>query len=316
MEGPILRLTPEDLWRASAEIDPAELLTAGTAGRLRPVPGTAGEGGLVLLEDRRLGVRCLFPERALGLVQAAALVALGTRGLLAPEEPTVALLAPWSVASWYLAALASHVPGISHVALCPADGPTGAPPAGGIDRRTADLLDEAGVALSVVEAVSSAVVGATLVIAAGPAHEELRFAGLALGALVINAVGRDLPDDLVDHVDQVYVDDFRLLAENEHRHFVKLHQESGGRSPATVPEREGWHQPAAWPGRRRVEADLVSVLAGEHRGRARRDDVLLCELFGTRVLNVVLARRLARVALTSGLGVLVSETPQVEGSKP
>jgi hypothetical protein len=313
MEGPVLRLSPEDLWRASAEIDPAELLTGGAAGRLRPVPGTAGEGGQVLLEDRRLGVRCLFPEPALGLAQAAALVALGTRGLLTPEEPTVALLAPWSVASWYLAALASHVPGISHVALCPveqADDPGGVPPAGGIDPRTADLLDEAGVALSVVEAVSSAVVGATLVIAAGPAHEELRFAGLALGALVINAVGRDLPDDLVDHVDQVYVDDFRLLAENGHRHFVKLHQESGDRPPVTVPEREGWHQPAAWPGRRRVEADLVSVLAGEHRGRARRDDVLLCELFGTRVPNVVLACRLARVALTSGLGVLVSETPQ------
>lgn len=316
MAVPVLQLTVEDLWRASAEINPDELLTrrAGATARpegcFRPVPDAAATGGLVLFEDWRRGVRCLFPRTGLHQAQSALLTALGTRALLTPE-PTVALLASASAASWHLAALARHVPGICHVALCHAGGETG------IDSRVGDLLDQAGIALSVEESARRAVAGATLVIAAGPAHKQLSHAALAQGALVVNAAGEDLPDELVDHVDQVYVDDLGLLDRNGHRHFVRLHRAARpARRVAVVPEPEGWHRPAAWSCGHRVEADLGQVLTGQHRGRARRDDVLLCELFGTRVLNVALAGLVVRVALSRGLGVLLPDTSEVEGSAP
>lgn len=319
MEGQVLQLSVEDLWSASAEIDPDQLLarrsgsSARGAARFRPVANAAATGGLVLFEDPAAGVRCLFPRAGLHRAQNALLTALGTRALLTPEEPTVALLASESSAPWHLAALARHVPGICDVALCHA----GAPSTGGMGHRVDPLLDRAGITLSVVDTPRAAVVGATLVIAAGPAHQQLRFTALALGALVINAAGQDLADDLVDHVDQVYVDDLRLLERNEHRHFVRLHRESRPRGKvAAMVEPEGWHRPATWPCWHRVEADLGQVLTGQHRGRARRDDVLLCELFGTRVLNVELAAQFVRTALSRGLGVLLPETSAVEGSTP
>ena len=318
MKAPTLQLSADDLWHASAEIDLDELVTAGRleeivepAARFLPAPGSAASGGLVQLEDLRFGVRCLLPLSGLYLAQTAMLIALGTKSLVIPGEPTVAILASEPEASWLLAALAHHQPGVCHVALC--RGTSG----GQVDNRVSELLDQAGIMLSVVDDVHDAVVGATLVIATGPGHEQLKSAPLAAGALVINAAGQDLPDALVDHVDQVYVDDLRSLARNEQRYFVKLHLETGSQvRAAAMTEREGWHVPAAWPTRHRVEADLAQVLTGEHRGRSRRTDVVLCELFDTGVLNVALASQFVRIALTRGLGVLLPDGPEDEGSTP
>lgn len=318
MKAPTLQLSADDLWQATTEIDLDELMTAGRldpivepAGRFLRAPDSAATDGLAQLEDRRFGVRCLLPLSSLYLAQTAMLTALSTKGLVNPCEPTVAILASEPEASWLLAALAHHQPGVCHVALC--YGSSG----GRVDDRVSELLDQAGIMLSVVDDVRDAVVGATLVVATGPGHEELKSAPLAPGALVINAAGQDLPDALVDNVDQVYVDDLRSLARNEHRHFVKLHLETGSQARATVmTEREGWHLPAAWPIRRRVEADLAQVLTGKHRGRARRTDVVLCELFGTHVLNAALASQFVRIALTRGLGVLLPDGGENEGSTP
>jgi ornithine cyclodeaminase/alanine dehydrogenase-like protein (mu-crystallin family) len=320
MKAPTLQLSADDLWHASAEIDLDELMTAGRldsivepAGRFLPAPGSAASGGLVQLEDLRFGVRCLLPLSSLYLAQTAMLIALGTKGLVVPGEPTVAILASEPMAPWLLAALAHHQLGICHVALCYSDGASG----GRVDDRVSELLDQAGIMLSVVESVREAVVGATLVVAAGPGHEQLTSVPLAAGALVINAAGQDLPNNLVENVDQVYVDDLRSLVRNEHRYFVKLHLETGSQARvAVMAEREGWHVPAAWPTRRRVEADLAQVLTGEHRGRTRRTDVVLCELFGTHVLNVALASQFVRIALTRGLGVLLPDGGEDEGSTP
>ena len=320
MKAPTLQLSADDLWHAFAEIDLDELMTAGRleeivepAGRFLPAPGSAASRGLVQLADRRFGVRCLLPLSGLYLAQTAMLIALSTKGLVVPGEPTVAILASEPGASWLLASLAHHQQGVCHVALCRGDGAVN----GKVDDRVSELLDQAGIMLSVVDDVRDAVVGATLVIATGPGHEQLKSAPLAAGALVVNAAGQDLPDKLVDNVDQVYVDDLRSLARNEHRYFVKLHLETGSPArAAAMTEREGWHHPAAWPTRHRVEADLAQVLTGEHRGRARRTDVVLCELFGTQVLNVALASQFVRIALTRGLGVLLPDGPVDEGSTP
>jgi len=320
MKAPTLQLSADDLWHASAEIDLAELMTAGRldsivepAGRFLPAPGSAATGGLVQLEDRRFGVRCLLPLSGLYLAQTAMLIALSTKGLVIPGEPTVAILASKPTAWWLLASLAHHQPVVCHVALCHGDGAFD----GKVDNRVSELLDQAGIMLSVVDNVREAVVGATLVVATGPGHEQLKSAPLAAGALVVNAAGEDLPDALVDNVDQVYVDDLRSLTRNEHRYFVKLHLETGSQAgAAAMTEREGWHLPAAWPTRHRVEADLAQVLTGEHRGRTRRTDVVLCELFATHVLNVALASQFVRIALTRGLGVLLPDGVEDEGSTP
>jgi hypothetical protein len=306
MEGPILRLTADDVCRALEQIDPIELMAAlpfGQAwqeqppcGRFLPTREPAGE---VELEDLCSGVRCLLPESSLRTVRDTVLVALAAGRLLASGPATVGLLASVEAAQVYLVMMARHRSDVGHVALSPPVGRTDT-----VDIRVLELLDQAGINLVVTADRDDAVRGANLVIAAGPGHDQLSPGQLARGALLVNATGTDLPDDLVDGVDEIYVDDLGLLEENQHRHFVRVHM--GSRSPARPESRlehDGWHRPtSAWRSLRHIEADLGQLLNGEHPGRTHQDNILLVELLGTRALDVALTCRLQQTALEHGFG--------------
>jgi ornithine cyclodeaminase/alanine dehydrogenase-like protein (mu-crystallin family) len=322
MEGPLLQLNAEDVRRVLEEIDPVELLMAQLPrptderrdrehqGRFLSAHGVVAGGRgpaaeLVLFEDPRAGVRCVMPRSSMYQLHVTTLVALATGALLAPEEMTVALLTADQAAQCHLTMLARHVSGISHVSLTSANDRHTSP----VDPRVLDLLDRAGIGLSAGVSVDEAVLGAKLLIAAGPGHDHLAIGQLTAGALVVNVAGRDLPNDLVDRVDQVYVDDLGLLESNKHRHFVTMHLQAASRvRPMPLQQPEGWHrQHAAWHSRRRIESDIGRVLSGEHPGRTHPEDILLFELLGKRVLDVGLAYRTHQIALARGLGVWLSE---------
>lgn len=321
MISPILQLDTDELLSAVDAIDPVDVLAAelvgkagagqgtgmaGTVGqpwqdsRLAPwhAGGRADEPGteLVLLEDRRTGSSCVLPAAALTGFRSAALAALAARTFVAPGVVTAAVLGSGVAAQLSLALIARYLPGLSHVAVwAPGD-----EPGGPLDPRMIDQLDLTGVGWSVAPSVAEAVFGATLVVATVAAAPWGEIGQLPKSAVLVNTTGVDLPDELVDAVDEIYVDDGDLVAGNAHRYFARAHLAQPGAGPA-------WPSRAQVRPHRRVEADLADVLTRAHAGRTHVDHVLLVELLSTTVLDARLASLLHRAALEHGLGMRLDE---------
>jgi ornithine cyclodeaminase/alanine dehydrogenase-like protein (mu-crystallin family) len=304
MAGRILRLDYDEVWLLLDRINPIELMAAQLIAPTDVVPGSLvpGSGDLVVFQDKQTGSRCQLPALAPHHIQAATLSALAAHELLAPAVGTVAVLGSGRDAHLQLAVITRHLPDISHVAVFSTGGPDP------LDPRIVELLDRAGVGLTVVSNVDDAVFGANLVILTGSGRYPLTLGRLARGAVLINAAGEDLPVEVVDAVDEVYVDSLGLLETNQHRHVVKAHLGGSGPRPDRQAAHEGWHrQRAAWQSRYRIDADIGQVLAGQHAGRMHIDHIVLVELLGFTELDVILAHRLQQAALEHDIGAWLTE---------
>lgn len=308
MTETILQLRSHEVWDALEVIDPvatvAEYLigrTVGRAGHRHRVPGQliswsgAGRNGseLVLLDHPEATGPCVVPAQSLRSSHAAALAAIAARELLVSGGVTMAMLGPAEDVEPQLSVVVRQVPDISHVALCSA--------AMGTKEVAAKLVDQlqlSGIELSVVPTVEEAVFGANLVVAtSNPATTAgdltgLRICALARGTLLINATGRDLPTDLVDRVDQVYVDDLGLLETYPDRQVVTTHLAAATTGTAAM--------------RPRITGDLAQLLTCQGPGQRRAGDIVLVELLGVHELNADLAYRIYEVATRTGLGVRVA----------
>jgi hypothetical protein len=161
------------------------------------------------------------------MVWAAAQASVAARGLLAGQVVTVGVLGCGLVGQLMLAGVVRFVPGVSHVSLYA--GPGGAPLVAGV----LDQLDLAGVGFVPAEAAAEAVRGANLVIVCDDTGvADLRIECLSPHCVVVNASGVDLPEELVDRVDAIYVDDMWLLNTHRHRWFVRSHHAAAGSAGA------------------------------------------------------------------------------------
>ncbi|HEV2784099.1 MAG TPA: hypothetical protein VGX25_32325 [Actinophytocola sp.] len=312
MARSILELDGDALWTAFEQINPVDLLvdelTGRTDDRVDWNPHHLGrfvawqrttkdDDGTerALLEDPGTGERCLLPADGLRASRTATLGALAARQMLTPTVVTATVLGTSPAAQLQLAVIARHVPDVSHIAVCPT-------PGGGfpLEPRVVDQVDLAGIGLSVTSGMAEAVFGANLVIIADGGPWPLIPGQLPRGAVVVNATGQDLPVELVNGVDEIYVDDAKALEANRHRYFIRSHLSS----------RIGVGAPTRTTGGRRrphIEAPLGEVLTGGHPGRTHLDDTLLVELLSTDTLDAQLACELHRAALERGLGVRRSE---------
>lgn len=296
MTGTVLQLRSHEVWRALEDIDPvatmAEYLigrTVGRAGHGRRSPGRlvswrgTGRNGteLVLLDHPDATGPCVVPAQSLRSSQAAALAAVAAREMLVAGGVTMAMLGSVRDVQAQLSVVARHVPDISHAALCSASMGTKE-----LDEKLVDQLELSGIGLSVVPTVVDAVFGANLVIVtshatAEPDLADLRIGDFARGALLVNATGGDLPGELIDQVDQVYVDDLGLLEGYPDRHVAGRHAEP------------------------RIAGDLAQLLTGQ-LARRRHADIVLVDLLGVQELNADLAYRIYEVAMHTGLGVRIA----------
>jgi ornithine cyclodeaminase/alanine dehydrogenase-like protein (mu-crystallin family) len=152
---------------------------------------------LLYSDHSHCGLMLLTP--ALRAIRGAALTAVVARTFIASGVVTVSVLGSGLAARMQITALATHVPGISHVAV---HGP------GRVPAAVAEQLALAGIGLTVATSATDAVFGANLVILAGQRSR----AGwpLADGAVVVNATGQAAPEGMSARADQVFVDDRRL----------------------------------------------------------------------------------------------------------
>lgn len=310
MTGTVLRLRPHEVWSALEVIDPVAVIAEdligravdrsghprGTAGRITPWHDSVRTGAeLVMLHHPHAALRCVMPANSLRTALAAALAVLAAHELLLAGGVTVAVLGSAENTQPQLSVIARHVPDISHVALCLSGGVRSVEP------KLADQLELSGIGLSVVPTLAEAVFGANLVITTCPGADQqfdtLRLGQLARGAVLVNGTGKDLPADLVDQVDEVFVDDVGRLGDHLDRRVVASHLATPVSGPADLDGGFG----------RRIAADLSQLLTGRHPGRRHTDDIVLVELLGVDELNAELAYRIYEGATRTGLGERIAE---------
>lgn len=307
MTKPVLRLDGDDVLRTLETVDPVAVLAEelikraigypDQAPKLIPWADANGDGEYALSVNESAGLSCAMPAASLRMIHAAALAALATRELLVPGGVTVAMLGTRFATQTQLTVLARHVPDIVHVAVRVTD-KAGAHT---LEPRLVDQLDLAGIGLSVVPNLADSLFGANLVVAASEEAlvdgvDQASISNLVRGTVLVNASGHDLPATLLDHVDQIYVDDLALLPNHAHRHFVARHlanASAGGRRAG-----EDRRPPA-------IAADLGLLLTGNHAGREQQDDVVAVELLSANDPDIHLANTIAETAHRGGLGVLV-----------
>ncbi len=191
-------MVDELLWREVGETVP---VTTGVrrVGGWSLDPGA--DGGDAALRGGRGGL--VLTTAGLRAVRGAALTAVAARLFLSPNVVTGTVLGSGVAARLHVAALARHVPGVSHIAVHAED----AAPAG-----LADELERAGIGLTVTERGADAVFGANLVVLADRYTPAAGWdAGqLARGAVVVNATGAPPPHGVHEQAGQVFVDDRRL----------------------------------------------------------------------------------------------------------
>jgi ornithine cyclodeaminase/alanine dehydrogenase-like protein (mu-crystallin family) len=307
MADPTVRLHHGDMVRALQAIDLLDVLAqelvrpvTGAPDRHRtnlflPDPGTAATTELTAVADvqtRRIG---LLPTPSLQMICLAGLAGLAARELSPPGVLTAAVLGSGAAAQLQLGVIARYVRNVSHAALYP-------PPEEPTPPELRDQLADAGITLSISGDAHTAAAGANLLVIAERGWNRLDLGSLRPGVLAINASRRDLPDEVLADVDQVYVDDLGLLEHNQHRKFVRMHLFGSGTQPGSVPQaREGWHRRSVWRDQQRIRSDLSHVLTGRHR-RTDADDVVLVELLGGPSLDIWLASHIYQAAIRLGPG--------------
>jgi ornithine cyclodeaminase/alanine dehydrogenase-like protein (mu-crystallin family) len=240
---------------------------------------------MVLVEDQHTGTRALLSASVLRSVRLAGLASVAARELVSPGVVTAAVVGAGLAAQLHLAISARHVPNISHMALHSADGGLETP----VAARVRDQLELDGIGLTVAAGLDQAVFGANLVIITSAGTGGLRAGQLTKGAVLVNASGVDIPRDVVEGVDEIYVDDIGVVDECEDRYVVRM------------------HLAARCAGTGRITADLGHLLTGRHSPRRRAGDVVLVELLSVDVLDDQLAGTLCSAALRLDVGTWLVE---------
>jgi ornithine cyclodeaminase/alanine dehydrogenase-like protein (mu-crystallin family) len=290
---------------------PAEAYLAWTTGRGEharslAMPGALeGDGGVVGTKlinanadnverglPRASGLTVLFdPETAqpLAVLEAARISALRTAAVTALAAELLgarplrrlALLGAGEIAATHLELLAERLPKLAEVRVHD------------IRPERADALARRSPGVTAADTAEAAVRGADLVVAATTATESyLPLSWLAPGSLLMNVSLDDpLPEVFCD-ADLLVVDDWELVAADEHRILGRLARARRVTAPGTTRE-----------GARPVDAELGEIVTGAHPGRRRKRDVVVVNPFGLAIEDLALAARVHEAALERGPGV-------------
>jgi ornithine cyclodeaminase/alanine dehydrogenase-like protein (mu-crystallin family) len=191
MDGDCRRLSHEDVARALRELDPAESLTGAADERWTVEPA---DGDLVLLRDPHGAAVASFAVADLLACRYAALTVLAARILLVPSVITAAVLGAGPSVRLLCGTLARHLPNLSQLAIHSV-----------ADAGLAAEFAAAGVDLSVAPSTADAVFGASLVVVMD-ALPPMPGVHASMGAVVVNASGRQLVHDLVNGVAEEYTE--------------------------------------------------------------------------------------------------------------
>ena len=262
-------------------------------------PGNIARGlprasGLTMMFDPLTArITTVMASQHLSALRTACVSVIAAQELVTKDVVTVGVIGAGVIARAHIELLARALPRVTHVAVYDHD-----------SRRAADLASSladplllSGTSLTVAASAEDAVIGANLVIAATTTTTGyLGYGCFAAGTVIVNVSLDDVLPDVVQRADLLFVDDWSLVRDDQHRLLGRMARSGRVVGPRDDPK----------PGARRVDAELGQLLAGKHPGRTRPEQLILVNPFGMAIGDVALAAEVARGAQRLGLGQLLT----------
>jgi N-[(2S)-2-amino-2-carboxyethyl]-L-glutamate dehydrogenase len=261
------------------------------ANNANPESGLPRASGLTILFDTETARPvCVMAAAYISALRTAAVSALASQILLASDATTAAIIGAGPLALEHCVVMAYRIPKISKLFLFDR-----------VPERAIKLRHELGVrlpprrfAVQVAVSAEAAIRQCDLVIACTTTRKAyIERDWLREGALAINVSLDDLSEEVLIGADGLYVDDWGLIAEDEHRLLGKLAR--AGR--VLAPETKQVSPPA-----RVVTGTLGQLVLNRCEGRRSDDELCVVNPFGMAIEDVSLAHRVYESALRRNIG--------------
>lgn len=252
--------------------------------------GLPRASGLTLLFDPGTArIVSVMAAARISAQRTAAVTVAAARELLPGGEVTVGVIGAGVLARTHIELLAGALPAFTSVKLYDQA-------AGRARRLRDDLMPRLPVKIEVAESARAAIEGASLVIPATTTTTGyISYDWLAPGCVVVNVSLDDVLEDAVRRVDQIFVDDWELIAADTQRLLGRMHRAG----TLTGPRQERTRAATA------VDAELGDIFTGRHPGRGRAADIILVNPFGMAIQDIALAAEVYRIAERDGIGILL-----------
>jgi ornithine cyclodeaminase len=253
--------------------------------------GRPRASGLTLLfDDETARVRCVLEAARISCVRTAATSLLAFARLGRPRRPTLSIVGAGVIGSAHLELAVYRLPGLREVCVADAEPER----AEALVRRWAADLDEAGVSYGTATVRDAVARGDYVVTATTATDPYIERAWLRADAVVSNVSLDDLTPEVLYDADVLLVDDWNLVALDEHRLLGRLHRAGEIGAPGSARD----------DARRNVDGELGQALNGDAGLRAKLVDagLVVFNPFGLAIEDVALAAAVEEAAVRRGLG--------------
>jgi N-[(2S)-2-amino-2-carboxyethyl]-L-glutamate dehydrogenase len=251
--------------------------------------GVPRASGLTLLFDVETGrCRCVMEGARISALRTAAVTALAAELLQGNRVEKLAVIGAGAVGRVHLDLLPGRLAGLHEVHLYDLDRSRAA----AVEREYRDRLAERGISLEVTSTARAAIADAGLVVPVTTTTTGyIARDWLAAGALVVHVSLDDLLPEVVLAADQVLVDDWGLVRDDQRRLLGRMYRDGllAGPDEAAL-------------GRKRVRCELGDVIVGRQPGRTSPGELILVNPFGLAIEDLALAAGVDEAARRLGLG--------------
>jgi ornithine cyclodeaminase/alanine dehydrogenase-like protein (mu-crystallin family) len=261
-----------------ASVDSLPGLKIINANPANPARGLPRASGLTLLfEPGSARPLCIMEGARISCLRTAAVTAIATELLAVAPVERLALIGAGALARCHLQLLPSRLPQLQEIRVYDQA------------RERASAL-ATNHSLSVCDTAEQAIRGAHLIVTLTTTTTAyIRYAWLQAGALLVNVSLDDPLPDVFLRADKLFVDDWNLIAADEHRLLGRM-------------LRDGTIAKHGRRGVRAIDGELGQLLASGRRGRSDPDEIIVVNPFGLAIEDLAIAKHVYRHATRVGLG--------------
>lgn len=265
-----------------------KIINANTA---NPASGRPRASGLTVIFDSETArPLCVMAASYVSALRTAAVSVLAGQILIAPHATRAAVIGAGALAREHCVLIADRLPQIAEVLIFDA-----------IPARARQLGQELGarmppgrVGFTVADSAQSAVEQCDLLVTCTTTrHAYVQRGWLRDGAVAINVSLDDLCEDVLIAADRLYVDDWDLIVDDEHRLLGRLARDGRVLAPGTQ---------HVSPPARAVTGTLGQLILGQCQGRQSSSELCVVNPFGLAIEDVNIAHRIYRAAQRSDIG--------------
>lgn len=265
-----------------------KIINANTA---NPASGLPRASGLTVIFDADTArPRCVLAASYVSALRTAAVSVLAGQILITADATRAAVIGAGPLAREHCVLLTDQIPQITKVLVF--DAIPGR--ADKLCRELGEQLADSRVDFKMMPDAQSAIEQCDLLITCTTTrHAYVRREWLKEGAVAINVSLDDLCEEVLMTADRLYVDDWALIADDEHRLLGRLARASRVVPPGTR------HVPAP---ARAATGTLGQLIRGECQGRQSSSELCVVNPFGLAIEDVSIAHRIYQVAQRMGIG--------------